>query len=126
MANIFELPSKYGNITPEKAFKLQQMQFCDKCSFTTKQPMFGVFAVDEILRYQGSPFPASHTLCYPAVQYCICVLFFFLLDFYISDVANACSMRHLIRNLVVMILFFYITILSCPEAEKFVKIDFML
>ena len=24
----------------------------DKCSFTTKQRMFGVFAIDEILRYR--------------------------------------------------------------------------
>ena len=39
---------------------------CDKCSFTTKQCMFGVFAIDEILRYRGSPFPASRTLCHPA------------------------------------------------------------
>ena len=37
----------------------------DKCSFATKQRMFGVFAIDEILRYRGSPFPASHTLCHP-------------------------------------------------------------
>ena len=54
---------------PEKARKLRQMQFHDKtayvwmgilplkkrgnrdkCSFTTKQRMFGVFAIDEILR----------------------------------------------------------------------------
>ena len=68
---MFELPSKDGNITPEKARKSQQMQFHDKtayvwmgilplkkrvnrdkCSFATKQRMFGVFANDEILRYR--------------------------------------------------------------------------
>ena len=46
MANIFEFLSKDGNITPEKARNR------DKCSFTTKQRMFGVFAIDEILRYR--------------------------------------------------------------------------
>ena len=38
----------------------------NKCSFATKQCMFGVFAIDEIPRYRGSPFPASRTLCHPA------------------------------------------------------------
>ena len=66
MANIFEFLSKDGNITPEKARKSRQMQFHDKtayvwmgilplkkrvnrdkCSFMTKQRMFGVFAIDE-------------------------------------------------------------------------------
>merc|ERR1712082_107536 len=37
----------------------------DKCSFTTKQRMFGVFAIDEILRYRGTRFPGSRTLCHP-------------------------------------------------------------
>ena len=46
MANIFEFLSKDGNITPEKRVNR------DKCSFTTKQHMFGVFAIDEILRYR--------------------------------------------------------------------------
>ena len=32
-AYIFELPSKDGNITPEKAHKSQQMQFCDKTTY---------------------------------------------------------------------------------------------
>ena len=68
---MFEFLSKDGNITPEKARKLQQMQFHDKiayvwvgilplkkrvnrdkCSLATKQRMFGVFAIDEILRYR--------------------------------------------------------------------------
>ena len=40
----------------------------DKCSFTTKQRMFGVFAIDEILRYRGTRFPGSRTLCHPAVD----------------------------------------------------------
>ena len=57
MANIFEFLSKDGNITPEKARKSRQMQFRDKCSFATKQRMFGVFAIDEILRYRGTRFP---------------------------------------------------------------------
>ena len=37
----------------------------DKCSFATKQRMFGVFAIDEILRYRGTQFPGSRTLCHP-------------------------------------------------------------
>ena len=40
----------------------------DKCSFATEQRMFGVFAIDEILRYRGSPFPASRTLGHPDVR----------------------------------------------------------
>ena len=40
----------------------------DKCSFATKQRMFGVFAIDEILRYRGTRFPSSHTLCHPAPE----------------------------------------------------------
>ena len=40
MANIFELPSKDGNIAPEKERKLREMQFA------TKQPMFGFLAID--------------------------------------------------------------------------------
>ena len=43
----------------------------DKCSFATKQRIFGVIALDEILRYRGSPFPASRTLCHPVLNiYC--------------------------------------------------------
>ena len=87
MANIFEFLSKDGNITPEKARKSRQMPFHDKtayvwmgmlplkkrvnrdkCSFATKQRMFGVFAIDEILRYRGSRIPGSPTLCHPAPQ----------------------------------------------------------
>ena len=86
MANIFEFLSKDGNITPEKARKSRQMQFHDKtayvwmgilplkkrvnrdkCSFATKQRMFGVFAIDEILRYRGTRFPGSRTLCHPVL-----------------------------------------------------------
>ena len=37
----------------------------DKCSFGTKQRMFRVFAIDEILRYRGTRFPGSRTLCHP-------------------------------------------------------------
>ena len=87
MANIFEFLSKDGNITPEKARKSRQMPFHDKtayvwmgmlplkkrvnrdkCSFATKQRMFGVFAIDEILRYRGSRIPGSPTLCHPALM----------------------------------------------------------
>ena len=87
MANIFEFLSKDGNITPEKARKSRQMPFHDKtayvwmgmlplkkrvnrdkCSFATKQRMFGVFAIDEILRYRGSRIPGSPTLCHPGVD----------------------------------------------------------
>ena len=75
MANIFEFLSKDGNITPEKARKSRQMPFHDKtayvwmgmlplkkrvnrdkCSFATKQRMFGVFAIEE----PGSPVPALY------------------------------------------------------------------
>ena len=38
----------------------------DKCSFATKQRMFGVFAIEKILRYRGTRFPGSRTLCHPA------------------------------------------------------------
>ena len=37
----------------------------DKCSFTSKQRMFGVFAIDEILRYRWTPFVGLRTLCHP-------------------------------------------------------------
>ena len=37
----------------------------DKCSFATKQRMFGFFAIDEILRYRWTRFPGSRTLCQP-------------------------------------------------------------
>ena len=36
-------------------------------SFVTKQRMFGIIAIDEIIRYRGSPFSASRTLCHPAL-----------------------------------------------------------
>ena len=41
----------------------------DKCSFTTKQRMFGVFAINEILRYRWTRFASSRTLCHPACKY---------------------------------------------------------
>ena len=40
----------------------------DKCSFTTKQRMFGVFAIDEILCYRWTRFAGSRTLCHPAFR----------------------------------------------------------
>ena len=46
MANIFEFLSKDGNIPVKKRVNR------DKCSFATKQRMFGVFAIDEILCYR--------------------------------------------------------------------------
>ena len=45
--NLFELLSKDGNIIPKKRVNRA------KCNFTTKQRMFGVFAIVEILRYRG-------------------------------------------------------------------------
>ena len=41
----------------------------DKCSFTTKHRIFGVFAIDEILRYRWTRFVGSRTLCHPVVPY---------------------------------------------------------
>ena len=41
----------------------------DKCSFTTKQRMFGVFAIDEILLYRWTRFVGSRTLCHPDSGY---------------------------------------------------------
>ena len=46
VANLFELLSKDGNIIPK--MRLNR----NKCDFTTKQCMFGVFGIDEILRYR--------------------------------------------------------------------------
>ena len=46
MTDLFEL-SKDGNIIPKKCVNR------DKCDFATKQRMFGVFPIDEILRYRG-------------------------------------------------------------------------
>ena len=41
----------------------------DKFNFATKQRMFGVFAIDEILRYRGTRFPSSRTLCHPGMDW---------------------------------------------------------
>ena len=30
--------------------------------------MFGVFPIDEILRYRGTRFPGSRTLCHPGIS----------------------------------------------------------
>ena len=38
----------------------------DKCIFATKQRMFGVFAIDEFLRYRWTRFVGLRTLCHPA------------------------------------------------------------
>ena len=50
---MFELPSKDGNITPEKRVNH------DKCSFTTKQHMFGVFGVLGLMRSFAIDEPSS-------------------------------------------------------------------
>ena len=42
------------------------------------------------------------------------------------DVAKASSIPHLPRNLILMMLFFYKTILSCLEAKKCVKFYFTM
>ena len=47
VANIFQLLPKDENIIPKKRVNR------DKCDFATKWRMFGVFAIDEILRYRG-------------------------------------------------------------------------
>ena len=42
------------------------VDFPDKLRvFATKQRMFEVFAIDETLRYGGTRFPGSRTLCDP-------------------------------------------------------------
>ena len=46
-------------------FPLKKRVNRDKCSFATKQRMFGVFAIDEILRYRWTRFVSSRTLCHP-------------------------------------------------------------
>ena len=54
-------------------------------------------------------------------MYCVYdnILFFQFSRF--LDVAKAYSMPNLLRNLIMMILFFYRTLLSCLEAEKSVE-----
>ena len=62
MANIFEIPSKYGNITHEKARKTQQMQFRDKTAYVLG------------LRYRWD----LTVFCLPEVgrsQYCLLIIF---------------------------------------------------
>ena len=54
---MFELPSKDGNITPEKACNSWQMQFCDKTAY-----VWG-------FRYRWAPLAGSRTLCHPGVNY---------------------------------------------------------
>ena len=51
---------------------------------------------------------------------------FFLQIFRFLDVSNASSMPHLLRNLILMILFFYRSILSSLEAEKCVEFNFTM
>ena len=63
VANIFELSSKDGNITPEKSIPITTNAVSLQNSLK-----FGVFAIDEILCYQRSPLAKSRTLCHPAPQ----------------------------------------------------------
>ena len=73
MANIFEFLSKDGNITPVKARKSRQMQFHDKTAYVwmgkarkSRQMQFrDKTAYVWGLRYRGTRFPGSRTLCYP-------------------------------------------------------------
>ena len=50
MTDLFEL-SKDGNTIPKKRVNR------DKCDFATKQRMFEVLAIVEILNYRGLPIP---------------------------------------------------------------------
>ena len=59
----------------------------DKCSFTTKQCMFGVFAIDEILRYRGTRFPGSRTLCHPGEGWGIFLVVF------VKSAKNVCCTK---------------------------------
>ena len=52
----------------DKILPLKKRVNRDKCSFATKQRMFGVFAIDEILRYRGTRIPGSRTLCHPVFE----------------------------------------------------------
>merc|ERR1711952_85132 len=63
MANIMNFYQRMGILPLKKRVNR------DKCSFATKQRMFGVFAIDEILRYRGTRFPGSRTLCHPVPEY---------------------------------------------------------
>ena len=42
------------------------------------------------------------------------------------DITKASSIPHLPRNLILKILLFYRTVLSCPKGEKFVKFYFTI
>ena len=59
-------------------------------------------------------------------MYCVYnnILFFYISRF--LDVADASIMPHLPRNLILMILLFYKTFLSCLEAQKCVRFCFTM
>ena len=60
-------------------------------------------------------------------MYCVYKKILFFLDISrFLDVANASGMPHLPRNLILMILLFYRTFLSCLEAENCVKFYFTM
>ena len=88
---------------------------CDKCSFATKQRMFGVFAIDEILRYRGNRFPGSRTLCHPVYDYYVASLLLILqsqIGSHVLAYSNSC---------VNPILYAYF---STPFREAFIKLFF--
>ena len=67
--NLFEFLSLTENIS------LKKPKNCEKCDFATKQSMFGVLAIVEILCYQGFPIPEYRTLSHPSgapQRLCIC------------------------------------------------------
>ena len=56
---------------------------------------------------------------------CACIAYVIIYCFSrFLDVANASSVPHMLRNLILMILLFCRTLLSCLEADISVKIDF--
>ena len=72
---------------------------------------------------------ACACVAFTTIYRCICKKQYIYIFFQISrflDVSNVSSMPHLPRNLIVVILLFYRTILSCLEAEKCVKFDFTM
>ena len=75
MANILELPSKDGNITPEKARKLRQMQFHDKTAYVLG------------LRYRWDPLLSMN----PARRFAHFMPPWYLVDCVIFQTCAACS-----------------------------------
>ena len=78
--NIFDLPSKDGNKRVNR----------DNCSFATKQHMFGIFSIDELLCYRWSRIAGWRTLCHPALyskkKHFCCLLPF--IDYFLRQVPH--------------------------------------